>query len=126
MCDVPSKVWKCWSSPLLLVCEVGVMQDASTLGRICQYHVRILDPKRKIIVLLHPYLENYVVLPTRSTIRVSANQQRSEANRCMKEGMRGMTRWCSVAWVNGLAEKHTWLSAGLSGMQMLQRPHGLT
>ena len=42
------------------------------LGRICPCHVRILDPRRKIIVMSHPYLEDYVVLPTRSTIRTDS------------------------------------------------------
>ena len=40
------------------------------LGRVCPCHVQILDPKRKIIVLKHPYHEDCVVLPTRSNIRV--------------------------------------------------------
>ena len=45
------------------------------LGRICPCHVRILEPRRKIIVMSHPYLEDfegYVVLPTRSTIRTDS------------------------------------------------------
>ena len=37
--------------------------------RICPCHVRILDPRRKIMVLSRPYLEDYIVLPTRSTVR---------------------------------------------------------
>ena len=39
------------------------------LGRICPCHVRMLDPRRKIMVLSHPYVKVYVVLPTRSTAR---------------------------------------------------------
>ena len=42
------------------------------LGRICPCHVRILDPRRKIIVTLHPYAEDYVVLPTRASIRTDS------------------------------------------------------
>ena len=38
------------------------------LGRVCPCHVQILDPKRKIIVLRHPYHEDCVVLPTRNTL----------------------------------------------------------
>ena len=38
------------------------------LGRICPCHV-ILDPRRKIMVISHPYMEDYAVLPTRPVIR---------------------------------------------------------
>ena len=31
------------------------------LRRVCPCHVRILDPKRKIMVTSHPYIEDYVV-----------------------------------------------------------------
>ena len=39
------------------------------LGRVGPCHVRILDPRTEIIVLSHPYVEDYVVLPTRPAIR---------------------------------------------------------
>ena len=45
------------------------------LGRVCPCHVQILDPKRKIIVLRHPYHEDLVVLPTRPNLRVHRGQQ---------------------------------------------------
>ena len=41
------------------------------LGRVCPCHVRILDPKRKIMVLKHPYHEDLVVLPTRPNLRMT-------------------------------------------------------
>ena len=49
------------------------------LGRICPCHVQILDPRRKIIVLKHPYYEDYVVLPTRSNSRVDNKSVAQEA-----------------------------------------------
>ena len=49
-------------------CHIGCSYQTH-LGRVCPCHVRILDPKRKIIVFAHPYHEDYVVLPTRPTIR---------------------------------------------------------
>ena len=51
------------------------------LGRVWPCYVRILDPKRKIIVLSHPYLEGYVVLPTRSHVRSTKDViRRTEAS----------------------------------------------
>ena len=43
----------------------------SHLGRICPCHVRILGPKRKITILSHPCLEDYVILPTRPPVKTS-------------------------------------------------------
>ena len=43
----------------------------SHLGRACPSQVRILGPKRKLIITSHPYLENYVLLPTRDIVRTS-------------------------------------------------------
>ena len=48
-------------------CHIGCSYQTH-LGRVCPCHVQILDPKRKIIVLRHPYHEDCVVLPTRTTI----------------------------------------------------------
>ena len=42
------------------------------LGRVCPCHIRILDPERKIMVLSQPYMEDYVVLPTRSGVRTES------------------------------------------------------
>ena len=59
-------------------CHLGCSYQTH-LGRICPCHVQILDPKRKIIVLKHPYYEDYVVLPTRSNIRVDNKSVAQEA-----------------------------------------------
>ena len=50
-------------------CHAGCSYQ-SHLGRVCPCHVQILDPKRKIIVLRHPYHEDCVVLPARTNMRV--------------------------------------------------------
>ena len=62
-------------SPRLLPCclchnwsHIGCSYQTH-LGRVCPCHVQILDPRRKIVVLTHPYHEDYMVLPTRPTIR---------------------------------------------------------
>ena len=49
-------------------CHVGCSYETH-LGRVCPCQFRILDPKRKIIVLSHPYMEDYVVLSTRAGVR---------------------------------------------------------
>ena len=49
-------------------CRVG-RSNQTHLGRACPCHIRILNPKRKIMFLSHPYVEDSVVLPTRSGIR---------------------------------------------------------
>ena len=36
------------------------------------------DPKRKSMVLSHPYMEDHVVLPTRSTVRIATRQNTQE------------------------------------------------
>ena len=41
-------------------CHVGCSYQTH-LGRMCPCHIRILDPKRKIMVLSHPYMEDCVV-----------------------------------------------------------------
>ena len=63
--------------------------------------MQILDPKRKIIVLRHPYREDCVVLPTRNTTRPDTKSiERDVTNR-----------------LNLLLEKYAWLSAGLVWMK---------
>ena len=62
-------------SPKLLPCclrddwrHVGCSYQTH-LGRVCPCHIRILDPKLKIMGLSHPYMEDYVVLPSRAAVR---------------------------------------------------------
>ena len=83
------------------------------LGRVCPCHVQILDPKRKIIVLKHPYHEDYVVLPTRSNIRVDNKSVAQEARSRPQSDDASLTRWSPSSWLNTLLEKHAWFSAGL-------------
>ena len=63
------------------------------LGRVCPCHVQILDPRRKIIVLKHPYHEDYVVLPTRSNIRVDNRSVAQEARSRPQSDDTSLTRW---------------------------------
>ena len=87
------------------------------LGRICPCHVRILDPRQKIIVMTHPCHEDYVVLPTTSTIRIdSKNIECDIEYRVLREDT-SASRWSASTWVNLLLEKHAWWSAGLVWMQ---------
>ena len=83
------------------------------LGRVCPCHVQILDPRRKIIVLKHPYHEDYVVLPTRSSIRVDNKSVAQEARSRPQSDEASLTRWSPSSWLNTLLEKHAWFSAGL-------------
>ena len=83
------------------------------LGRICPCHVQILDPKRKIIVLKHPYYEDYVVLPTRPNIRVDNKSVAQEARSRPQSDEASLSRWSPSSWLNTLLEKHAWFSAGL-------------
>ena len=85
------------------------------LGRVCPCHVQILDPKRKIIVLRHPYHEDLVVLPTRPNIRVD-NKAVTRDISYRPQPVEVPTRWCPSLWMNTLLEKHAWLSAGLVWM----------
>ena len=75
--------------------------------------MQILDPKRKIIVLKHPYYEDYVVLPTRSNIRVDNKSVAQEARSRPQSDEASLSRWSPSSWVNTLLEKHAWFSAGL-------------
>ena len=84
------------------------------LGRMRPCHIRILDPKRKIMVLSHPYLEDYVVLPTRAGIRIAVNQRHCELDYKMHSQDVSISRWCAASWINCLMEKHARLSAGLA------------
>ena len=81
------------------------------LGRVCPCHIRILDPKKKIM-----YMEDYVVLPTRPVIRAENRLAGKDINYKLSWDDRIASRWCSATWINVLVEKHAWLSAGLIWM----------
>ena len=84
------------------------------LGRICPCHVQILDPKRKIMVLKHPYHEDLVVLPTRPNLRMDTRSITRDMSYGPQTGE--PIRWSASLWINTLLEKHAWLSAGLVWM----------
>ena len=103
--------------PVLLVQQFAPCgtQLSTHIGRVCPRHVRILDPKRKIMVLSHPYMtwhqtENHLA-------------GRDLSNRRSQSGA-SASRWCSATWINILVEKHAWLSTGLYGCQKPQIPVG--
>ena len=77
------------------------------LGRVCPRHIRILDPKRKTMVLSHPYMEDYVVFSARHGIRSETHL--AERDQRYQKSHNDV----SATWINLLVEKHAWLSAGL-------------
>ena len=91
MCPV-----RVWAVPKLLLvqacclcdnwCHVGCSYQTH-FGRVCPCNIRILGPKRKIMVLSHPCMEDYVVLPARSTVRI-ANRQNTQEIKRQKQCMR--------------------------------------
>ena len=84
------------------------------LGRICPCHVRILDPKRKIMVLKHPYHEDLVILPTRPNLRLDTKSVSRDARLSSgSQHAEAPSKWSASLWINTLLEKHAWLSAGL-------------
>ena len=85
------------------------------LGRVRPCHVQILDRKRKIMVLKHPYHEDLVVLPTRPNLRMDTKSITRDVSFRPQVGESPM-KWCASLWVNTLLEKHAWLSAGLVWM----------
>ena len=87
------------------------------LGRVCPCHMQILDPKRKIIVLRHPYHEDLVALPTRPNLRVDSKSIAREATYRSQSANSSLSRWSPSLWLNTLLEKHAWLSAGLVWVQ---------
>ena len=96
-------------------CHIGCSYQTH-LGRVCPCHVQILDPRRKIIVLRHPYHEDYVVLPTRHTLRPDKkNIERDVVYRLQRDDT-SLSRWSPTSWLNILLEKQAWLSAGLVWM----------
>ena len=83
------------------------------LGRVCPCHVQLLDPKRKIMELRHPYHEDYVVLPTRNTTRTDYKSIAREVVYRSQPDDSSLSRWSPASWLNTLLEKHAWLSTGL-------------
>ena len=79
--------------------------------------MQILDPERKIMVLRHPYHEDLVVLPTRTTMRVDNKSVAQEARHRSQPDDTFLSRWSPSSWLNTLLEKHAWLSAGLVWVQ---------
>ena len=110
-------------SPKLLLCclcynwrHAGCSYQTH-LGRVCPCHVQILDSKRKIIIVLrHPYHEDYVVLPTRTNMRVDNKSIAQERSRPQPDDA-SLSRWSPSQWLNTLLEKHAWFSAGLVWVQ---------
>ena len=60
-----------------------------------------------------PYHEDYVVLPTRSNIRVDNKCVAQDAKYRSQSDESSLTRWSPSSWINALLEKHAWFSAGL-------------
>ena len=69
------------------------------------------------LLCLHPYMEDYVVLPTRSAI-LESDDRNIDHDISYKVAHEDLTasRWCAATWINILIEKHAWLSAGLIWM----------
>ena len=107
-------------------CHIGCSYQTH-LGRVCPCHVQILDPKRKIIVLRHPYHEDYVALPTRNTTRPDTKSIEREVEYRTCQDDTSLSRWGPASWLNLLLEKHAWLSAGLIWMNCasVSGPKGL-
>ena len=94
-------------------CHVG-FSCRTHLGRICPCHAKIIDPERKITTMSNAYVEDSVVLPTWQQPRMSVKRSREDARRRFKEAqLRRPLTWSASKWVNGLVEKHAWLSAGM-------------
>ena len=65
------------------------------------------------MVLSHPpFVEDYVVLPTRHGIRTESRLAGKDISHKLSRNDVSASRWCSATWVNILVEKHAWLSAG--------------
>ena len=95
----------------------AVYATTGAIQAVATRHVQILDPKRKIIMLRHPYLtRTLVVLPTRPNLRIDSKSVAREASYRSQSG-ESLTRWSPSLWLNTLLEKHAWLSAGLVWMQ---------
>ena len=65
------------------------------------------------MVMSHPYMEDYVVLPTTPTIRIYDRMIDHDISYKLSHNDQAISRWDSATWINILMEKHAWLSAGL-------------
>ena len=65
------------------------------------------------MVLSHPYMGNYVALPTRSGIKSETRMAGRDLNMKKSQDDPSLSRWRSATWINVLVEKHAWLSTGL-------------
>ena len=68
------------------------------------------------MVTSHPYMEDYVVLPTKPAIRADDRDTDHDVSYKLAHEDRSTPRWCAATWINVLIEKHAWLSAGLLWM----------
>ena len=64
------------------------------------------------MVLSHPYMEYYVLLPTRSGVRTESRLADRDINHKKVGENCTLSRWCAGRWIDLLVEKHAWLSAG--------------
>ena len=71
------------------------------------------------MVLRHPYHEDLVVLPTRTTMRVDNKSVAQEARYRTQPDDTSLSRWSPLSWLNTLLEKHAWLSAGRVGARSI-------
>ena len=65
------------------------------------------------MVLRHPYHEDCVVLPTRTTAQPDYKSIAREVVCRTQSDDSSLSRWSPASWLNTLLEKHAWLSAGL-------------
>ena len=65
---------------------------------ICPCHVKILDPKRKIMTLSYPHMEDTVVLNAKTVQKNAYERRRCEIK--FQKGV-GITKW--KAWVTGFS-----------------------
>ena len=56
----------------------------------------------------HPYMEDYVVLPTRPTIREEKSLIGKDIGYKKFYNDKSASRWCSANWISALIEKHAW------------------
>ena len=52
------------------------------------------------MVLSHPYVEDYVVLPARSGLRSEARLAGRDLNAKKSQDDPTLSRWCSATWIN--------------------------
>ena len=86
------------------------------LGIVCPCHIKIVDPKRKIMVLSRAYMEECVVLPTRPAIRSETRLAGKDISCKLSRNDMSASRWCSATRISILVQKHAWISACLIRM----------